>query len=519
MMKKLPIGIQSFEDLRSNDYLYVDKTEIIHRMISTGKIYFLSRPRRFGKSLLISTLDALFKGKKKLFKGLYIYDKWNWSKKYPVVRLDWTQIDHSSLERMEISMTGYLNAIAMDYQITLTSQSASDCFRDLIRALKNKTKNKVVILIDEYDKPITSHLSDDKLEDIQAAVHDFYQVMKGSDEYIRFILLTGVSKFSGLSIFSALNNPDDITLDENFVTICGYTQEELESYFVDYVDNLAGKRNENRNEVLDDIKEWYNGYSWDGKTSVYNPFSTLSLFKKGEFKNYWFATGTPTFLVNILRNHNQIKHIFESVETGSNAFESYDPVSINEIPLLFQTGYLTIKSKTEIQRKVRYSLGVPNSEVSDSFSNYLLNAYCGYPVDQLPVLVDKMKTQIENGDTSGLEQNLRMLLANIPSILHVPLDAYYHSMFLLLMKVLGFDVRGEVLTNIGRIDVVLHQPDCTIVAEVKHDIKKTVDVMLREAMNQIRDKKYYEAYLDRKVVLLAVAFTGKEVKCELKKLN
>jgi hypothetical protein len=315
------------------------------------------------------------------------------------------------------------------------------------------------------------------------------------------------------------NVPYDITLGEKYTSICGYTQEELERYFTDNIDDLAGQRNESRNEILDKIKKYYNGYSWDGKTTVYNPFSTLLLFDKSEFRNYWFATGTPTFLVNILRNHNQIKHIFESIETGSSSFESYDPVNISEIPLLFQTGYLTIKSKTEVYPEIRYSLGVPNLEVSKSFSNYLLNAYCGYPVDQLPILVDKMKAQIENCDTSGLEQNLKLLLANIPSILHIPLDAYYHSLFLLLMKVLGFDVRGEVLTNIGRIDVVLHQPTCIVVAEIKHDVKKTVDILLKEAMTQIYNNKYYEAYLDSKIILLSVAFTGKEVKCKLENAN
>ncbi|MDR2026508.1 MAG: AAA family ATPase, partial [Prevotellaceae bacterium] len=207
MKKNLPIGIQSFSDLRNNNYLYVDKTEHIYKMVTGGKIYFLSRPRRFGKSLLVSTLDALFSGQKDLFEGLYIYDKWDWSKQYPVIRIDWTVITHSTLEEMKSSLLGYLKGIARSYQVTLTLQSAPDCFRELIYALHEKTGKQAVILIDEYDKPVTSHLFDSHLDNIRRAIHDFYQVMKGADDHIKFIFLTGVSKFSGLSVFSALNNP------------------------------------------------------------------------------------------------------------------------------------------------------------------------------------------------------------------------------------------------------------------------------------------------------------------------
>ncbi|MDR1221679.1 MAG: AAA family ATPase, partial [Tannerella sp.] len=227
-MKQLGIDTQSFEKLRSRNCLYVDKTEVIYRMIMDGRVYFLSRPRRFGKSLLVSTLEAIFKGKKDLFEGLYIYDKWDWEQQYPVIKIDWAGINHSTPEKMEKSLVFYLKSIAEDYQITLEAESAVDYFRDLIAALHKKTGKDVVVLIDEYDKPITSHLGDSYLEPIKTNVHDFYQIMKSSDEYLRFVFLTGVSKFSGLSIFSALNNPRDITLHEQYVTICGYTQEELE---------------------------------------------------------------------------------------------------------------------------------------------------------------------------------------------------------------------------------------------------------------------------------------------------
>jgi hypothetical protein len=223
-MKQLALDTQSFEDLRNNNCVYVDKTEIIYRMITSGRIYFLSRPRRFGKSLLVSTLEAVFKRQGELFKGLYIYDKWDWTQPpYPVVTIDWARIDHSTPEFMRTDLIAYLKKIARNYQITIDSVSAPGYFRELIESLYEKTGKKVVVLIDEYDKPVTSHLSDSYLNDIRTAVHDFYQVMKGSDKYLQFVFLTGVSKFSGLSIFSALNNPRDITLREPYVAICGYT--------------------------------------------------------------------------------------------------------------------------------------------------------------------------------------------------------------------------------------------------------------------------------------------------------
>ncbi|MDR1886389.1 MAG: ATP-binding protein, partial [Prevotellaceae bacterium] len=261
--------------------------------------------------------------------------------------------------------------------------------------------------------------------------------------------------------------------------------------------------------------KWYNGYSWDGKTSVYNPFSTLLFFSKKQFDNYWFRTGTPTFLVDILKNRNQISPVLKPVVTDSSVFDSYDPVNIGEIPLLFQTGYLTIKHKTLILGIAEYTLDVPNMEVKDSFLKYLLSAYSAYPVEQVQPLISNMKRQLFTGDASGLEQNLRMLLAHIPNILHIGREAYYQSLFLLLMKILGFDIRGEIMTNIGRIDAVWRQPGLTVIAEIKYHPKKNMDSLLDEAMSQIDDRKYHEMYLDGKIMLMAIAFTGKEVKCRM----
>jgi hypothetical protein len=271
-----------------------------------------------------------------------------------------------------------------------------------------------------------------------------------------------------------------------------------------------------RGKLLADIRHWYNGYSWDGVRSVYNPFSTLLFLMKKEFSNYWFTTATPTFLMEILQNHNQLQPVLEAVEVDPSVFDGYDPANIEELALLFQTGYLTIKEKKRLPGNLSlYTLAIPNAEVKASFLKHLLYAYCKYPLVKLGVLVYKMQQQIGEGDASGLEDNLRMLLANIPSILHVKCEAYYHSLFLVWMTMLGFDMQSEVMTNVGRIDAVWHQPGLTVVAEIKYNTSKKAETLLNEAMTQIHDRRYYEKYLDRKVFLMGIAFTGEDVKCRI----
>ncbi|MDR3308438.1 MAG: ATP-binding protein [Tannerella sp.] len=522
MLQNLPIGTQSFEKLRKRAGIYVDKTQYILQMLNTtGTVYFLSRPRRFGKSLLISTLEAVFRGRKELFEGLYIYDKWDWNDKFPVIHLDFGKESHSTGEELTLSLTDFVDATARDNQISLQKHTLTGKFSELIQQLHETTGQQVVVLVDEYDKPITDHLSNQEvLEANKTVLHDFYQVLKAADDHIRFIFLTGVSKFSGLSVFSALNNPHDITISEDYAALCGYTQDELEKYFAEHIDNYTHEKNVSRQDLLDDIKRWYDGYSWDGKTSVYNPFSTLMFFAERSFDNYWFRTGTPTFLMELLKSRNQITPILENKKADSGLFEGYDTADLDEIALLFQTGYLTIKDVNSIDPENKeYTLGIPNSEVRNAFFRRLLSAYSHYPVSSVQRLILDMQQQIYNSDTSGLEQNLRMLLANIPYILHQKNEAYYHSMFLVWMKMLGFEPQGEVPTSTGRIDSVLHHADLTVVAEIKYSAKKGAEKLLNEAMTQIRDRRYYERYLDRKVILMAVAFAGKEVRCRLEGLE
>jgi hypothetical protein len=520
-IQNLPLGIQSFEEIRNNGYLYVDKTEYIHRLVTTGKIYFLSRPRRFGKSLTISTLEALFTGQKDLFKGLYIYDKWDWNRKYSVIWLDWTRIDHETPEEIDDDLTAVLRLKAQNIDITLTRKRASSCLDELIEQMHRKTGEKVVILIDEYDVPILDAIgkSSEKIEALRKALHDIYKVLKGSDRYIKFIFLTGVSKFSGLSVFSALNNPDDITLSEEYATICGITQEELESNFAEYLDVTATKLSRTREKLLDDIRKWYNGYSWDGITSVYNPFSVLHFFNKKKFKNYWFATGTPTFLITLLKERNNVESFLQPIQASEAIFSSYDPQRLETLPLLFQTGYLTIKKiTTEENDKLIYTFEPPNYEVRNAFIEHLAKAYSELEPDEMITLQNNMQRQLKTGDSEGLERSLKAMIAKVPYQLHIKKEKYYHSLLLTWFHFLGFKPLGEISTNIGRIDMVWKLPDMTFVAEIKYSAKKKLDTLLNEATNQIYDRKYFEAYFDEpgKIVLVSIAFSGREVGCIIK---
>jgi hypothetical protein len=465
-------------------------------------------------------MDELFRGNKPLFEGLYIYDKWDWSQQYPVIRIDWTQIIHPTLEKMEISLIGYLEEIAKKYQVKLTQKSAPDCFRELILALHEMTGKKVVILIDEYDQPITKHLFDSQLDGIRTAVHDFYQVMKGSDDHLKFIFLTGISKFSGLSIFSALNNPVDITLHEDFASICGYTQEELENNFSEYIDSVAIHLNKTKEQLLEDIRYWYDGYTWDGKTAIYNPFSTLLLFYNRKFSYYWFRTGTPTFLIDIIQRRNRTDLVLAPVVVKENVFDGYDPPNIDIIPLLFQTGYLTIKHIEEIDKKIRYTLGVPNSEVNDAFLENLLEAYGKYSDADVDVdnLRKEMVQRINVCDEAGFTNTLETMIATVPYKIRRSDEAQYHSLALIWMRLIGFKVHGEVSNNLGSSDIVWEQPGLTVVAEIKYSPETKIDTLLNEAMKQIHDRHYYNLYLG-KIILLGIAFSGQNTGCRMEVIN
>ncbi len=370
-MKKLPIGIQDFGKLIRNDCVYVDKTAYIHYLLkSGGETFFLSRPRRFGKSLLLSTIKALMEGRKELFEGLYIYDKINWES-YPVILLDMGSLVSSSADGLELSLAEELKLQARIQEVSLTTTHPVSMFKELIITLYEKTGKQAVLLVDEYEKPILDAIDDpQQAGQIREFLRNFYTVIKSISPYLRLTVLTGVSKISQLSIFSGLNNLNDITMDKRYAGICGYTQKELESRFDGYIDQLAKNGQATREQILEKIREWYDGYSWDGKTFVYNPFSVLLLMDKNQFAPHWFATGTPTFLFKLMQERNDLSPVLKEEMIQYVGFTDQQSLEkLDLVPLLFQTGYLTVKS---IDNDEVYHLVIPNQEVRAALTQSLL---------------------------------------------------------------------------------------------------------------------------------------------------
>jgi len=359
-MKNYPLGVQTFSEIIERGMLYIDKTQEIYKLLQ-GKYYFYARPRRFGKSLMLSTIKALYEGRRDLFKGLWIENKWEWTQKNPVLHLSFSSINYQN-QSLEKAISQELSFIASRKNIILKSEFAKDKFKEFIVALSDKGGN-VVLLIDEYDKPIIDYLGKDinVAEKNRSSLKTFYSVIKDCDPYIEFLMITGISKFSKVSIFSELNNLTDITFHKRFLTLTGITQKELDYNFKEEIKELAEENAITQKTLKKEIQNWYNGYSWDGKTFVYNPYSLLSFFDFGEFKNFWFETGTPTFLLELIGQQRMVK--LENLEVGAVTFSTYNIKELQLIPLLFQTGYLTIKERNGIDL---YTLNYPNFEVKVS---------------------------------------------------------------------------------------------------------------------------------------------------------
>ena len=378
MLRKYPIGLQSFREIRQGGYIYIDKTEIIHQLVETGKYYFLSRPRRFGKSLLVDTIEQLFSGKKELFEGLWIHDKWNWSQSHPVIHFDFSELPYKEIGLTEAINRG-LDRNAHQLGLAVSGDNIKDRFRDLIE--KAALKGQVVILIDEYDKPIIDFLEEpEQMEANRSIMKSFYSILKARDENIRLLLITGVSQFSRVSVFSDLNNLRNITLAPQYGAITGITQEELEKSFATEITELQ----KSHPDILAQIKQWYNGYTWNMQTWVYNPFSLLNFMASPVFQNYWFETGTPSFLIQILKKHQM--YDVEGIRMGSLALSTFNIDHPNPGSLLFQTGYLTIKNISASGQV--YELGYPNQEVKASLLDGLLSEYRERPSEDSVALIE-----------------------------------------------------------------------------------------------------------------------------------
>ena len=501
--KHLPIGVYTFSDFIENNYIYVDKTKDIYNLFATGgKYYFLSRPRRFGKSLLVSTLKEIFSGNKELFKGLWIYDKIEWES-FPVIHIDFSKISYKTPELLEKSLGKKIKKIAQNYNLRLDSDSNyKEGFAELIEGLS--VKNKVVILIDEYDKPIIDHIDDREIAiKNRGVLKEFYGVIKASDEFNRFAFITGVSKFSKVSIFSDLNNLDDITLDKKYATMLGYTHEELSYYFDNRLEKLAKEFKKEKEYILDSIKTWYNGYSWDGENFLYNPHSVLHLFNKERFDNYWFATATPTFLIKQIQTFRTPVEKLENYETDGNIFESYDIDRMNVISLLFQTGYLTIKKVDEISLTTRmYHFSYPNMEVKESFLKHLFSEFSRMATDQVGGLALRLGNKLNSGDLEEFFNTLESVFASIPYDIFVKeREGYYNTIIYLLLTLIGINIKSEVHTNRGRIDAVMETRDNIYIMEYKLGTAE-------QAIEQIKERKYYEKYLisSKPIKLVGVGF-------------
>jgi hypothetical protein len=500
MSHKLPVGIQDFETLRTENYVYVDKTALLYQMITQGRVYFLSRPRRFGKSLLVSTLHAIFRGKKHLFQDLWIDSSdYSWEQ-HPVIWLDMSAVTSSSADLLQQSLKFHLHEIAGQYGVKLPdSLSVSDSLNKLISQLAEKNNNKkVVVLIDEYDKPLVDqiHRPEIALEN-REILKQFYGILKAKDANLRFVLLTGVSKFSKVSVFSGLNNLEDISLLPDYATLLGYTQEELTTYFSMEIDRLAQKEDCSRSAILDKIKHWYNGYRFSkGEVAVYNPFSTLLLFKQQEFSVHWFNTGTPTFLVNLIQERQFDVADMEKLEIGASSFSTYEIDKLSVLPLLYQTGYLTIKSYDE--ESGHYQLGYPNREVEVSFLESLLGVFSQLEEPVQNDVIFRMVRELKKPNFDAFFELFKGFLSSIPYELHMPKEKYYQNIFYLVFKLVGLQLNAEVHTNRGRIDAVMVGKDKILIFELK------MDKSAQEALEQIKTKGYADQYMTQQKTIFLV---------------
>ncbi len=512
MLKKLPIDVSSFEIMIKDNYLYIDKTQDIYNIFIKGhRFYFLSRPRRFGKSLLVSTLKELFSGNKELFKDLWIYNSdYDWQQ-YPVIHLDFSQIEHLTAQELRINLNDTLNKIAKDYNITLEYNSTPGAsLKDLIENLSKI--NKVVILIDEYDKPILDHLNNiEEAEKQREILRSFYGVIKGQDANLRSVLLTGVTRFAKTSIFSGLNNLNDISLKPEAAQLLGYTQDELLKYLMPYIENFAHKLNISKQELLKELKYWYNGYRFSEENIyVYNPFSVLYSLNDTKLINYWFTSGTPTFLIHLVSNQYYSLETLDQVEISVNNLDNFDIEDIDLVTLLFQTGYLTISDYNQTTHKVK--LNFPNYEVKYSFTNFLVKALSKVSPHKLSLLSSQLIKALEDNNITEFCHKLEILFSSIPySIISGEKESYYHALLQFLFSLLSLESQSEILTNNGRIDLVLETKKYIYIFEFK--LNKSAQI----AIQQIKDKKYYQRFLDKnkKIVIIGLNFINSKDKTEL----
>jgi Holliday junction resolvase-like predicted endonuclease len=483
MKKLLPIGISDFKKLREGGYVYVDKTKYIYRLIKEGSgYYFLSRPRRFGKSLLLSTIRYLFEGKKELYKGLYIEENWNWNEIYPVIRIDFSEAQVKNADELEKELKATIIETGRKYGYEYNKEyTINRNLRLLIEGIYEINKKQVAILIDEYDKPILDNIEKkEEVEKIREVLKGFYTTLKGLDEYIKFVIVTGISKFSKVSLFSGLNQLKDISLDERYGNICGYTQEELEIYFKEYLEGVN----------IEEVRDWYNGYNFL-RDKVYNPFDILLYLDSKIFDSYWYKTGTPSFLIKLIKEKEYDVSELENKIVKRNILERFDLEEIRIEALMFQTGYLTIKEVYNKEYGQEYKLGYPNKEVRISFNEDILPLVLSKDIREN--IADKIIEILKEEKLEELREQIELLMSNISYVHYKGESSYVIAIFSLLYST-GLNVITEDNTHKGRIDlVVIVNKRIVYIVEVK--------VIEREeekgkAIRQIQEREYYKKYMN-----------------------
>lgn len=504
MAKPLPIGIQTFRKIIEGGYLYVDKTRWVYELIRYPHgVYFLSRPRRFGKSLLVSTLEEVFRGNKELFRGLWLYDQpYDW-RVHPVIRLDFSLRQVESTEALKQSIERSLYTLADQYQVTLRPGPYDALFADLIRELSRQ--GQVVILVDEYDKPILDNIEDlANAEGNRDVLRSFYTVIKGMDAYIRFVLLTGVSKFSRVGVFSGLNNLEDITMSPAFSAALGFTDEEVRIFFAEHIEEFARKEGTSTGELLRQIQHWYDGFCFTPDCQqVYNPFSLLLLFKQQHFANFWFESGTPSFLIKLIKAKGTDIRQFDELLVDELAFSTYELDNLQVLPLLFQTGYLTIREYDKASRL--YRLAYPNLEVERAFLSYLLSSYSRVENGLAGGYLSQLAHALWEHDFKRFFDILTVFFAAIPYDIQISQERYYQTIFYLIFKLMGFNIGAEVRTSRGRADAVVELAEGIFIFEFK------LNGNAAQALQQIKERGYAEPYRSsgKPVYLAGIGFDAK----------
>ena len=505
--KRLPIGIQTLSIIMEKEMVYVDKTPYVDRLASTGGMrYFLARPRRFGKSLFVDTLKQAYEGRQELFQGLYLYDHWDWDTPYPVLKFDFAGGVIKNRQELDVKILYKIRQLAEEFRIEIEASEASSCFTELILRVREKSGRKVVLLIDEYDKPLLDNITDTAVsEQIRDGLKNFYSVIKEQDSNLELVFITGVCKFSKVSIFSGINNLEDLTLDPNYAAICGYTQAELEESFFTHMAGVDKDR----------LKYWYNGYNFLGE-KVYNPFDILLFFSKNNsYSNYWFETGTPGFIMQLFKENRYFLPELDTIEVGEEILSTFEIEQIQVETLLFQSGYLTIQAVKSVMGQQVFSLGFPNFEVKTAFNRYLIAGYTRLAAQRYQY-EKGLYDSLMNADLPALEQTIRRLFSAIGyrNFTNNPMaeyEGYYASVLYAFFAAIDGDIIPEDISNRGQADLTVKLGKNIYIMEIKVAAAagSETDEKSNPALTQIKERAYADKYIgipDKSVYELGIVF-------------